>query len=142
VPRPTAAALLALLALAPAPCRAQAQKAPTVAGLRAEGARQMTAAEVNASRIGNTWYFLRLADGAVMSVHYRDGRTKTANLGGRKRESVWWLEGDRICEDSFVRTGHICGAVWMRGGQMYFCEDGVPACLALVRQVPGNPDGL
>ncbi len=137
------AALAATAALAVAlGAQAQQQKAPTEAELKAKGARQMTGAEVRASRVGNTWYFLRLADGGVLNVFYPDERNKRAVIGGRRRTSLWWLEGDRICEDSFVVSGHLCFRVWMLNSVAHVCVEGQSTCETIVRHVPGNPDGL
>jgi carbamoylphosphate synthase large subunit len=121
---------------------AQGQKAPTLAELKAQGARQMTGAEISASRTGNTWYYFRLADGAVLAVYYRDDRNRFAVMRGQKRHTLWWMEGDRACDEAVTRAGHICATYWRLGNQMHGCYDGEPTCAFTVRQLPGNPENL
>jgi hypothetical protein len=135
-------ALLAGAGALAASALAQAQKAPTVAELKAQGARQMTGGEIASSRTGNTWYYFRLADGAVLAVYYRDDRNRFAVTRGQKRHTLWWMEGDRACDEAVTTAGHICATVWHHGNQMYGCADGEPACAFVVRQVPGNPENL
>jgi hypothetical protein len=120
----------------------QAQPAPTPAELKARGARQMSADEISASRIGNTWYYVRLADGGKGAVYHPDERNRVAIIGGRKRESLWWMEGDRVCEEAMTVVGLFCGIILVIGAQMHVCIDGQKTCFATVRQVPGNPEKL
>ena len=137
-----AVAVAGAILIAAFPTVAQ-QKAPTEQELKAKGARQMTGAEAKASRVGNTWHYLRPADGAaVLAVFYPDERTKRAVLRGNRRASFWWLEGDRICEDSFVVTGHLCFRVWVLNSVAHVCVEGQSTCESIVRQTPGNPEKL
>ncbi len=132
----------AVTASAMAQDAAAQQKSPTEQELKAQGARQMTGAEIRASRLGNTWYYFRLADGAVLPVHYRDERNRVAVIGGTKRQTLWWLEGDKGCDEAVCFVGHACSRLYVLNNQMHLCVDGRPSCEQIIRQVPGNPERL
>jgi hypothetical protein len=145
MPGPSLIGRVALAAMAalgiPATAEAQ-QKTPTEQELKAKGARQMVGAEISASRVGNTWYYLFLAGGSVLAVYYRDERNRLAMFQGRKRHTLWWMEGDRFCDEAVGVVGHSCGKIYVLNNQMHYCLDGRPNCGSIVRQLPGNPEKL
>lgn len=124
------------------PATAQQQKALTEQELKAKGARQMTGAEIKASRSGNTWYYFHLVHSATLPVYYRDERNRIAVFGGTKRQTLWWIEGDKGCDEAVTFVGHTCGKLYVLNNQMHFCADGRPICESIIRQLPGNPENL
>ncbi len=136
-----AGAVIALL-IAAFPAVAQQQKPPTEQELKTKGARQMPGADIRTSRVGNTWYYLFLATGSVLAVYYRDERNRLAMFQGRKRHTLWWMEGDRFCDEAVGVVGHSCGKIYVLNSAMHVCLDGQPTCIAIARQAPGNPENL
>jgi hypothetical protein len=134
--------VLASLA-APVPLRAQPDKMPTEAELRAAGTPRLTGAEIRRVHLGNTLYHLNLRHGAMFTIYFRDERNRSVKMNdGTRRDTLWWIDGDRRCDESVTRQGIVCSRMYRAGADLRACVDGATACEWLVRVVPGNPEGF
>jgi hypothetical protein len=74
-------------------------------------------------------------------IYFRDERSRLVKMpDGKLRESVWWLDGDRRCEESVAVKGIVCSRVYRLGADLRYCLEGSDTCDWVVRVVPGNPE--
>src|SRR5262245_15482711 len=139
----------ALAALA-SDAAAQTPAAKMESELRASGHSLMSGKDVASMLVGNTGYYLFLADvggvkgGTVTPAYYRDARVRLLrDARGKTVEGNWWVEGNLACaEQQYVAKGHVCFTYYKVGPATYVCHQPAGNCAIVVRIVPGNPEGM
>ena len=122
--------------------------APKKSAVIAAGGFLVPGDQVKKMFLGNSVYHIWLVTwrgnerGGVGLVFSPDERHRRFVDKGRKRENLWWMEGDAICNEMPDGANRVCALIYETKDSTLSCNRQEDICRVMIRVVPGNVENL